>query len=78
MLDRVWWLWQMQDPEKRVPMIPTGAMPGMPGMPGMGFGGAGGQGGEVIDLNWSAPKVNVKDVHDSLGGLNGEMCYIYV
>jgi len=75
MLDRVWWLWQMQDPEKRVPMIPTGAMPGMPGM---GFGGAGGQGGEVIDLNWSAPKVNVKDVHDNLGGLNGEMCYIYV
>ncbi|KAK0646828.1 hypothetical protein B0T16DRAFT_391194 [Cercophora newfieldiana] len=25
MLDRVWWIWQMQDPVKRVPLIPTGA-----------------------------------------------------
>ncbi|KAK5655291.1 hypothetical protein OQA88_5858 [Cercophora sp. LCS_1] len=84
MLDRVWWIWQMQDPDKRVGMIPTGAMPGMPGMPGMGgFPGMGMGGGansdpSVIDLNWSAPKVKLIDVHDTLGGLDGEMCYMYV
>lgn len=75
MLDRVWWIWQMQDPEKRVPLIPTG---GMAMMPGMGTGGTGNPAEELIDLNWSAPKVKVGDVHDTLGGLNGEMCYIYV
>jgi len=92
MLDRVWWIWQMQDPEKRVPLIPSGAG-SMPGMPSMGFMGAGpevaehikrqqNQGGKaadtLIDLNWTAPKVKVGDVHDTLGGLDGAMCYIYV
>jgi tyrosinase len=28
-LDRLWWIWQMQDPDKRLNAIPTGTMPPM-------------------------------------------------
>ncbi|KAB5562845.1 hypothetical protein GE09DRAFT_1109963 [Coniochaeta sp. 2T2.1] len=35
MLDRVWWIWQMQDPEKRIDLIPGAGAMGMPGMGGM-------------------------------------------
>jgi tyrosinase len=33
---------------------------------------------DVVDLNWTAKKVDTWDLVDSVGGMGGEMCYIYV
>ncbi len=89
MLDRVWFLWQMQDPEKRVNLIPTGAVPGAPGFGAPpGHGGHSGIGPELeprqanrenlpVDMGWTGPTVKLIDTHDMLGGLGGQMCYIY-
>ncbi len=102
MLDRVWFVWQMQDPENRINAIPgqTGSMGGMPGMnhmladirPEMNAQDVVNQkkrdhmwkrnaeaGGEVIvELGWTGPAVNIKNLLDQLGGIDGQMCYIYV
>ncbi|KAK3339748.1 hypothetical protein B0T25DRAFT_618289 [Lasiosphaeria hispida] len=73
MLDRVWWIWQMQDPDTRVDLIPTGEVPA-------GHTGHGRRvrKEETVDLGWTAPEVPLLALHDQLGGLEGEMCYIYV
>lgn len=83
MLDRVWWIWQMQDPENRV-----NAIPGL-GRGGGGGGGWPGHGGGhgrrqasngsdiIIDLGWTAPPARLTDLNEQLGGLGGEFCYIY-
>jgi tyrosinase len=61
MVDRIWWIWQMQDPEKRMNVLPENPPRD-----------------DVIDLNWTAKKVDTWDTVDSVGGMGGEMCYIYV
>lgn len=33
---------------------------------------------DVVDLNWTAKKANTWDLVDSVGGMGGEFCYIYV
>jgi tyrosinase len=84
MLDRVWWIWQMQDPENRI-----NAVPGQASMPMPGHGGHGGMASikgrkradihdAVVDLGWTAPPVKLMDLNEQLGGLGGELCYIYV
>jgi tyrosinase len=80
MLDRVWWIWQMQDPEKRV-----NAVPGEAAMPMPPHGGhmkkraaAVNTSDLVVDLGWTAPPVKLMDLNEQLGGLGGELCYIYV
>lgn len=66
MLDRIWWIWQLQDPDNRVPMIPTmGDQPE-------------GASDIIIDLQWSAPPVPLPELNDQLGGNYGQFCYIYV
>lgn len=76
MLDRLWWIWQMQDPENRVDAVPGQAAIEMPGMERP-------EGEEdihkvVVDLGWTAPGVKLMDLNEQMGGLGGEMCYIYV
>lgn len=87
MLDRVWWIWQMQDPENRVDLIPgSGAMK-------MSHGGRDAQSpaagaadppppdsraDSMVDLGWIAPPVRLGDLNDQLGGHGGQFCYVYV
>lgn len=33
---------------------------------------------DFIDLNWTANRTNTWDLLDSIGGMGGEFCYIYV
>ncbi|KAL1835928.1 hypothetical protein VTJ49DRAFT_5858 [Mycothermus thermophilus] len=73
MLDRVWWIWQMQDPDNRINAVPTH---GNLGAPPEG-GGGGGIWDEVVDLGWTAPPVKLMDLNEQLGGLGGEFCYVY-
>ncbi len=80
MLDRIWWIWQMQDPDKRIDLIP--------GAGAMGMGGMGGvrrdrrattpPGDSIVDLAWLAPPVKLSKLNDNLGGNDGKFCYYYV
>ncbi|KAL2142548.1 hypothetical protein VTI28DRAFT_1051 [Corynascus sepedonium] len=90
MLDRVWWIWQMQDPANRVHAVPGSSAVPMPPMLMMrdgeltiGEAPAALQKRQnvsdlIVDLGWTAPSVKLMDLNDVLGGLSGEMCYIYV
>ncbi len=85
MLDRVWWLWQMQDPENRVGAIPSlggGASPHShtirddgPPMHDMGHMDPA---DSIVDLGWVAGPVRLGDLNDQLGGNGGQFCYVYV
>ncbi|KAH6612253.1 hypothetical protein B0J18DRAFT_414358 [Chaetomium sp. MPI-SDFR-AT-0129] len=80
MLDRVWWIWQMQDPENRVDKVPgtSTSMP-MPGHGGMSMVAKREDVQDaVVDLGWTAPAVRLMDLNEQMGGLGGELCYIYV
>ncbi len=74
MLDRVWWIWQMQDPENRINAIPdsSGAMPHQHTLRRDNPGDA------MVDLAWIAPPVKLSELNDQLGGNGGQICYIYV
>ncbi|KAF2679670.1 Di-copper centre-containing protein [Lentithecium fluviatile CBS 122367] len=61
MVDRIWWIWQMQDPENRMNVLPENPPKD-----------------DFVDLNWTAKKVATWDLVDSIGGMGGEFCYIYV
>ncbi|KAK4171012.1 hypothetical protein QBC36DRAFT_295759 [Triangularia setosa] len=64
-LDRLWWIWQMMDPEKRVNAQVT----------------LGGRDAATrkLDLKWLAPDViPVLEAHDGLGGAGGMFCHVYV
>ncbi|KAH7381499.1 hypothetical protein DE146DRAFT_637229 [Phaeosphaeria sp. MPI-PUGE-AT-0046c] len=61
MVDRIWWIWQMQDPEKRMNVLPETPATD-----------------DFVDLNWTANKTNTWDLLDSIGGMGGQFCYIYV
>ncbi|KAK3381090.1 hypothetical protein B0H63DRAFT_501831 [Podospora didyma] len=82
-LDRLWWIWQMQDPDTRLNAVP-GAGP-MPDMPGMNHGGGKFRrqsqtdpSKAMIDLDFLAPPIKLFEANDQLGGNNGLFCYIYV
>ncbi|KAG7287554.1 hypothetical protein NEMBOFW57_007066 [Staphylotrichum longicolle] len=64
MLDRLWWIWQMQDPDTRVNAQVT-------------LGGA--STSRKIDLKWLIGDViPVLEAHDGLGGHGGAFCHVYV
>lgn len=72
MLDRVWWLWQMQEPETRLKDIPMAAM-----MAGRN-GNAANIEDTIVDLGWTAPARTLGSLQDTLGGADGDFCYIYL
>ncbi|KAF2824959.1 Di-copper centre-containing protein [Ophiobolus disseminans] len=61
MVDRIWWIWQMQDPENRMNVLPESPAKD-----------------DFVDLNWTAKRADTWDLVDSIGGMGGEFCYIYV
>lgn len=78
MLDRVWWIWQMQDPENRVDLVPGMAAQEM-NHPTKREPQAGGSAEDmIVDLGWTAPPVELAKLNDMLGGHDGKFCYIYV
>jgi tyrosinase len=70
MLDRVWWLWQMQQPETRLKDIPMAST----------MGGRGGTKIEdtIVDLGWTAPARKLGTLQATMGGADGDFCYIYL
>ncbi|KAH8765458.1 hypothetical protein F5883DRAFT_630101 [Diaporthe sp. PMI_573] len=71
-LDRLWWIWQMQDPDKRLNAIPTGTMPPMRRTRRAD------PTNRTVDMAWLGPEIPLLETHDQLGGNGGAFCYIYV
>lgn len=72
-LDRLWWIWQMQDADKRLNAIPTVTMPPMPMMNRRAD-----PANMTVDMAWLGPEIPLLETHDQLGGNGGAFCYIYV
>ncbi|KAK3312280.1 hypothetical protein B0H66DRAFT_632904 [Apodospora peruviana] len=77
-LDRLWWIWQMQDPDARLNAVPLI----MADMPGMNHGKRQKKpvdlDKEMMDIDWIAPPIKLLEAHDNLGGNGGAFCYVYV
>ncbi|KAI0147375.1 Di-copper centre-containing protein [Xylariaceae sp. FL1272] len=75
-LDRLWWIWQMQDPTNRVYAIPfvneTITMPMKRGQ------AATDPRNVTVDMEWLGPPINLLETHDALGGNGGKFCVVYV
>jgi tyrosinase len=69
MIDRVWWIWQMQDLPSRLTQVAG---------PVAGSRSRQGKGTDLVDLGVNAPAVAINDLLDTMGGLDGQMCYIYL
>ncbi|KAI1103149.1 Di-copper centre-containing protein [Jackrogersella minutella] len=72
-LDRLWWIWQMQDASARLNALPSGGMP----MPPMDKRAADLE-DTIVDMEWLGPPINLLETHEQLGGNGGAFCYIYV
>ena len=74
----------MQDPEKRIDLIPGSGAMGMPGMGGMirmkpkTKREVEAAKEDIVDLAWLAPPVPLAKLNDNLGGNDGKFCYYYV
>ncbi|KAI1764646.1 Di-copper centre-containing protein [Hypoxylon sp. FL1150] len=73
-LDRLWWIWQMQDAENRLNVIPSGSMP----MPPMKQKRVPVPEDTMVDMEWLGPSIKLLETHDQLGGNGGIFCYVYV
>ncbi len=73
MLDRFWWIWQMQDPETRLNAWVSLGTTG-----GHNHHKRAGPEGMLIDLEWLSPAINLTEANDQLGGNGGLFCYVYV
>lgn len=73
-LDRLWWIWQMQDAENRLNVIPNGTMP----MPPMKQRRIPVPEETIVDMEWLGPAITLLETHDQLGGNGGAFCYVYV
>ncbi|KAL7627948.1 hypothetical protein AAE478_002144 [Parahypoxylon ruwenzoriense] len=73
-LDRLWWIWQMQEPETRLNALPNGTMP----MPMKNRRHADDPLDTLVDMEWLGPPIKLVETHDQLGGNGGAFCYIYV
>ncbi|KAG4219547.1 hypothetical protein PC116_g31974 [Phytophthora cactorum] len=74
-LDRLWWIWQMQDPDVRLNAVPSGNM----SMPMVKNRRADEDPMEtLVDMEWLGPPIKLRETHDQLGGYGGAFCYIYV
>ncbi|KAK5664061.1 hypothetical protein OQA88_275 [Cercophora sp. LCS_1] len=70
-IDRVWWIWQMQNLEKRLFEVSmTQTMNNRPPSPN-------GTLDDLSNLGIMAGDVKVRDLMSTMGGLGGELCYIY-
>lgn len=88
-LDRIWWIWQMQDVENRLYALPNASMPmpmpngSMPmpmpngSMPMLRRRAPDPQ-DVIVDMEWLGPPIKLFETHDQLGGNDGKFCYIYV
>jgi tyrosinase len=80
-LDRLWWIWQMQDPENRIDAVPSVKSP-QSSTPGLGHNHnhrrAQDPNDAIIDLEWLAPPIKLMEANDQLGGNGGAFCYVYV
>ncbi|KAH8878706.1 Di-copper centre-containing protein [Thozetella sp. PMI_491] len=74
-LDRLWWVWQMQDPDARL-----NAIPGVSemNMPGMNHKRVTDPSTIIVDMEWLGPPIKLMETHDPLGGNGGAFCYVYV
>jgi tyrosinase len=71
MIDRVWWIWQMQDLGTRLTQVSGGTSMS-------GFGSKNGTLTDDQDFGWSGPKVKLGDLLNTMGGNSGKFCYNYV
>ena len=72
MIDRVWWIWQLQDLAKRQDAVSgTITLNNVPPSRNTTLE-------DLQDIGYNAGPVPLKDLMNTLGGLNGELCYIYV
>ncbi|KAK0617754.1 hypothetical protein B0T14DRAFT_605751 [Immersiella caudata] len=83
-LDRLWWMWQMQDPEERLNAVPMygKVIPmdhGSHGMKEKRQARETDPNKMVVDLKWLSPLVSpLMQAHDQLGSNGGAYCYIYI
>lgn len=75
-LDRLWWIWQMQDPDMRLNVVPTAETPPLHAHGRRGSDPTGKN--TMIDLEFLAPAIPLLEAHDQLGGNGGAFCYVYV
>lgn len=72
MIDRVWWIWQMQDLAVRLKQVSkTITMMNMPPS-------RNGTLKDPLNLGVLAGDVVLENLMNTLGGMDGKMCYIYV
>ncbi len=79
-LDRLWWIWQMQDPDTRLYAVPYANGGG--GSMQMGHRKWTEEAADpldgIVDMEWLGPPIKLRETHDQLGGNGGAFCYIYV
>lgn len=68
MIDRTWWIWQLQDLDSRLTAVSGTTNTKDPKAPN-------GTLNDDIDLSVNAPKMKLGDLLDTM---NGPFCYIYV
>ncbi|KAK0738706.1 hypothetical protein B0T18DRAFT_441336 [Schizothecium vesticola] len=67
-LDRLWWMWQMQDPDKRLNAVPMYGLVRVTDPNQM-----------MVDLKWLTPVTSsLMESHEPLGGNKGHYCYVYI
>jgi tyrosinase len=72
MIDRVWWIWQTQDLKSRLTAVSgTLTLGNVPPSRNATLD-------DDVDLGYIAPAVKLGSLLDTMGGLDGEFCYIYV
>ncbi|KAI1179611.1 hypothetical protein F4777DRAFT_600403 [Nemania sp. FL0916] len=77
-LDRMWWIWQMQDPKNRLYAMPFVNM-NMTMPMKRGFTRRAVDPHNVtVDMEWLGPPIPLLETHDQLGGNGGAFCYVYV
>ena len=71
MIDRVWWLWQLQDLKTRLSAI-AGTITKGDKPPSRN-----GTLDDPTDLGVNAPPLRLGDLLSTMGGAKGQFCYIY-
>ncbi|KAI0014583.1 Di-copper centre-containing protein [Xylariomycetidae sp. FL0641] len=78
-LDRLWWIWQMQDPEARLNAIPfANTTMTMPMRKHRRQDHMANPLETPVDMEWLGPAIKLGETADQLGGYDGNFCYIYV
>lgn len=71
MVDRVWWIWQLQDLDTRLSAVAGRNGP-------FGAGGSLGALSDDVNLGLMGEGVSLGSLLDTMGGKGGEFCYIYM